>query len=548
MVAPWRDMNTGPSAERWIVLVCVVLAAMLWVGPYLWRVDLFNNDAAHHVFWLYRFADPALFPNDPSIPYFQTSAPWGYRALYAVVAPVADALLSAEVLSIALLTWSLILAWKIGSARASSEQSLLGLATLVGLVVVLRFSAERDLLPPIAFQRTFALPLLLMTLWALVRQRYAWVGVSWLMAALVYPVVLPVQGLTAAIVFMRDLGRDRRLPPHWLLNMVLGLVALGVAALGMPVPPEVGPPFTYEQAMRMPEFGLHGRLVMYPEPFFTNWLRGHRTGLGWSPYVLLAILIATLTAWRLGGLRAIPFAGWVMAAVGVVLWGAMRLFPEQLMFGLYLPNRHSRWAIGIFGMLALGAAATAIAERFVTRVDARRWFMLVAPLTVVMVLLPSAVSLLQRPVNRDLENVYAFVAALPKNTLVAAHPDLADFVPVRTQRSVLASTEISMAWMENYYKVMKPRVEASLRAAYATSIEEMDLELEPYGVDVILTGPPVWQESAYFEPFNDLLQDLIERGAQAGFALKSPPADRVLFRSGDYYVVRVDGCVPGDCP
>jgi hypothetical protein len=154
---------------------------------------------------------------------------------------------------------------------------------------------------------------------------------------------------------------------------------------------------------------------------------------------------------------------------------------------------------------------------------------------------------LNRPVDTDLENVYAFIANLPKDTLVAAHPDLADFVPVRTRRSVLASTEISMAWMENYYKQMKPRVEASLRAAYATRIDEMDRELEPLGVDVMLTGPAVWQTQGYFAPFDDLVRALQARGAVEGYVLKSPPADRVLFRSGEYYVIRVGDCMGGAC-
>jgi hypothetical protein len=207
-------------------------------------------------------------------------------------------------------------------------------------------------------------------------------------------------------------------------------------------------------------------------------------------------------------------------------------------------------------MLAIGAGSAALIEVAARRFGAsvkestprlRRWVAVFAPIMVTATLLPWAVSVLNRPVDTDLENVYAFIANLPKDTLVAAHPDLADFVPVRTRRSVLASTEISMAWMENYYKQMKPRVEASLRAAYATRIDEMDRELEPLGVDVMLTGPAVWRTQSYFAPFDDLVRDLQARGAVEGYVLRSPPADRVLFRSGEYYVIRVGGCRGGDC-
>jgi len=69
---------------RLAVLLCGVTAATLWIGPFLGRVDLFEDDAAQHVFWLYRFADPALFPGDLTARFFSlpSSAPAGYRGLY----------------------------------------------------------------------------------------------------------------------------------------------------------------------------------------------------------------------------------------------------------------------------------------------------------------------------------------------------------------------------------------------------------------------------------------------------------------------------------
>lgn len=535
-------------AERWSLIACVVIAAVLWVGPYALRVDLFSNDAAQHIFWLYQYADPGLFPGDPSIQYFHTSAPWGYRALYSVVAPVMDVLLAAELLSAVLLVASLLLAWKIGASGGGSERALHGLLTVVALVILIRWSEQKDLLPPVAFQRTFALPLLLLTLWSLVSRQYAWVGVSWLAAALVYPAVLPVQGITAAVVFLRDVARDQRMPPRWVFNGIAGGLALAVAAVGIPIPSEVGPAFTYDQAMRMVEFGPAGRLAMYPDSMVSNWLRGHRTGLGWSPYVLLFIAAGAGLAWMLGRVRSIPFAAWVMAFVGVGIWGAMRLFPEHLMFGLYLPNRHSRWAMGVFGMLAIATGAAAVIERAARRFVAssqeisprsRLWVAIFAPLAVTVVLLPWAITMWNRPVDTGLENAYAFISTLPKSTLVAAHPDLADGVPLRSRRSVLTSTEGSMPWMDGYYKLMKPRVEASLRAAYATRIEDVDAALVPFGVTVMLTGPSVWKKTRYFAPFDELTRSLIARGAQEGFVLKAPPTDRILFQSGGYYVIRV---------
>jgi hypothetical protein len=101
--------------------------------------------------------------------------------------------------------------------------------------------------------------------------------------------------------------------------------------------------------------------------------------------------------------------------------------------------------------------------------------------------------------------------------------------------------------MKGYYAVMKPRVEASLQAAYATRIEDVDAALAPFGVDVLLTGPSVWEKTRYLAPFDDLVQGLLERGRREGFVLQHPPADRVLFQSDGYYVIRVEPCPQGGC-
>lgn len=541
--------------ERWSAVACTVLVAVFLFGPYVCRVDLFNNDVAHHVFWLYGYADPQLFPNDIAVDYFRTSAMGGYRAMYAAVAAEFDVLLAAEWLSVLLLVWCAVLAWKLGVAAEASNSEMHGLLAVTAMCLLLQWSQAQDLLPPVAIQRTFALPMVLLTLWALVSERFVWVGVSWIAAALVYPVVLPVQGLTAAVVFGRKIFVKRRLPRHWAINLVAGTVAVSIAAVGVPIPAHIGPPLTYEQAMQLPEFGLQGRLGMYGEGWRGYWLRDQRTGLGWSAKVLALIALSVAVAWLGRASRRIPLEAWVMVLVGVGIWAAMRLFPEQLMFGLYLPNRHARWAIGAFGVLAMAAGASSaidyLGRRFATSVGKlrrlRTLVAILAPAAVAVATVPSGIAAWRQPVDRDLENTYGFISSLPKDTLVAAHPDLADFVPVRTRRSVVTSTEISMAWMEGYYEVMKPRVEASLRAAYATRMEDVDAQLEPLGVDVMLTGPAVWAKSGYFAPFDGLVQDLRERGRRDGFVLQHPPVDRILFRSGDYYVIRVGNCPTGGC-
>ena len=537
--------------------VGLAVATALWVGPSLLRADLFEDDATQHVWWLYRYADPALFRGDIMVDYFRTMAPLGYRALYGVVARFVDALLAAKLLSGVLYLASGWLAWKIGTSLGGQDKrAVRGLLAVVSFVVVVSVGRTiAEVLATVAFQRTFSLPLLLMCLWALIARRYRWVGASWVASALMYPALLPLAGLMAGCVFLRDLIRDRRMPDAWLFNFCCGVVALAAALFGMPQAGALGPAFTFREAIGMPEFGHNGRLQLYLGSFVADTVRYHTMGLGTSPYFLIVLTAVVVFVWWRGQSRLIPFAAWAMLGTGVALWALLRLFPAQLMFGLYLPNRHSKWAIAAFAIVAFAAAAYTVLELVGGWVRSRGgrisgagpvWALsMCAVVAIGVVLWPNAYRDITKPVDRDLENIYAFISQLPKDTLVAAHPTLADDIPLRTRRSVLTSTETSMPWLRGYYAIVKPRVEASLRAAYATDVSDLDSQLAPYGVDVFVSGPMVWNETNYLEPYDhELFQGLLARGRDKGFALREPPPDRVLYRSGDYYVLSVRTAEP----
>lgn len=536
------NRDRAESLLRWSAFTCALAGTVLWLGPWLLRPSLLSNDAAHHVFWLYRYADPGLFPGDPSIEYFSSNsvAPYGYRALYALIAPWFDVLTAAEWLSVPLLGCSAWLAWRLGHDLETPDPTLVGLLAVAALMLLLPVV---DLHPAMAFQRTFALPLTLLCLWGLVVRRYVWVGISWLSAALVYPVIIPVLGLTGGLVFLADLIRTRRMPAHWLLNGVLGIAAVLIVLLGSGTPDGVGPMVSFAQAMAMPEFGPGGRQQLFGVTFSGNWFHHHRTGLGWSPPVVLALCIALAVLAVRGHLRRVPPAAWLLAATGLVLWFAARI----VLFDLYLPNRHSRWSLSAFAIVVFALAVhSLVAARAPSMRSGQsagsRWskaLALLAPLVVVASLLPAATAKWSQREDADLERAYQYLATMPRETLVMAHPDLANFVPVRTRRSVVASTEAAIAFMQGYYAKYRPRLEDSLRVAYATSWQEVDRIADFYGADVVLTGPSVWASTGYDAGFEELLGEVRQVAAGRSFVLRDPPPDRVLFRSGETYVVRV---------
>ena len=537
-------------------IVCFIVGSLLWLGPDIARKDIFNGDAAHHVFWLYRYADPELFPDDLSIEYFGSGAvaPLGYRYFYAGIARYVDVLTASEWMSVVLLGITVFIAWLLGRELAlrresESDARLVGLFCVAATLAVL---PQTDLVPAMGFQRTFALPLTLLCLWALISRRYVWVGVSWLAAALFYPVIIAVLGLAACIVFLLDLIRDRRMPPAWIANGIFGILAISIILAFATTPPDVGPGVSYEQALAMPEFGRGGRQVLFGTGLGGAIFRHHRTGLGWSPYAVALMVGAVLLTAALGYRKLIPRPALVLAGTGVGLWLLARL----TLFDLYLPNRHSRYTLAAMFIVALALAAYAMVRQVTTMLVDRpattraviSLAQLAAPIVVAIALTPSAIADWKKPVDESLERTYAYLETLPPDTVIAAHPDVANYIPLRSKRSVLASTEGWIAFMLGYHARMTPRIEASLRAAYATDWSQVESVLRPYDVDVIVSSAESFNATSYHPPLDGLAQDLLEKGRRDNFALADPPADRVLFRDGDYIVVRLDPRPEADSP
>lgn len=538
-----QSVAQAETLFRWSAAFCALLAAILWVGPYLMRSDLYADDAAQHLFWMYRFIDPQLFPDDLSVLYFgdSSAAPWGYQALYYLLSRLMDLQTASESVAFVLVLLSAWLAWKLGTASGDELPELRGLFAVTAVLTLIPIKLT-DLLTPLGLQRSFALMLMLLCLWALVARQYIWVGISWLAAALFYPVALVVLGLTGGVVFLSHIVRERRLPPAGLWNIALGAAALGITFLNMDPPPGIGPAVTGEEARHMAEYLPGGRLPMFGMGSVATWFADHHIALGWPRRVVL-LLGAALVVVCCFARRSIPAAGWTMVGVGLGIWFVSR----QMLFQLYLPNRYSRWTLACFAVLVFSAAAYVafnLLWRNLRTEKARKTLSWIAAMGSIMLVLaflfPSAREAQARPVDHDMQRAYDFMATLPKDTLVAAHPDLADFIPLRSRKSVLASTEISLPFHLGYYNQLKPRIEASLRAAYATNTQELDSALAPYGVDVMLTSAVIWDKPDYFAPFDQLTRSLRERGERLGYVLRIPPPDRVLFRSGDVYIVRIN--------
>ena len=544
-----QPMQENPQGRRfaivWISCLAAIVAGREFLPPLL-RCDLHDEDFAHHIWWLYHWVDSQLFPDDLAHLFFSQPilAPYGYQFLFRTLVPFVDPLLLAESLPFILVLVATALAFQIGQRVG---QGLLG-----GVVAAVFFILAQLRFLHAGLPRSFATPILLFGMWALLTQRQIALGCALLLAVLFYPPVAANLGLCAAIVLVLRVWKERKLPARWPVLIAIGCLALVVLGLAYlrPMPPGLGQKVTFEQAYAMPEFWSGGRSHFFdhdPWRFYFS----KRDGLGINPWLALLLTCLLVVVWR-SFPGVIGVESWALAGTALGLFVSAHL----TLFVLHHPNRYTLYALPVFGLLVVAAVIPAFIARLRAYPPAGGMRIFLSKQLKRAILVPvgclvlaaygteattKLVSVLHTPPDQDLEAVYLFLETLPKDTLVAAHPYDADNIPLRSRRSVLASMETSLPLYVGYYQTMAERIAAVLAAYHASDFAAVDLLYDRYGVDVFVVnqGRYVPGASLYYEPFLDSVREQWRQGRRAGFVLRDPPAERILFQRGVFTIVRV---------
>jgi hypothetical protein len=517
-----------------LALAGAMLAARVFLRPMV-NPGRPDDDLAQHVWWTERFADPALFPDDPIAEFLSGPlfAPAGYQATYRLLVPWFGALGTAMLLPFLLAVPTLVLAFLLGR-RAAGGHVAGGVAGL--LVGGMSLHSVAWGLP-----RSFALPVLLLGVWALAARRVPIWGLSLLLAALCYPPVLVNLGLLGVVVLVARTVSERRLPRGWVVGGVLAVAALAVVAsvYAQPVGEGIGPKVTLEEARAMPELGRGGRSEFFVDDPWFFWFDSHRSGIGIDPLPFaVAVLVFGLVEWLLRRHGAPPPLLWAILATSFAAFFAA----HATLFALHVPNRYLDGALRVAALVWAASAAGRAARALGPRLE--RALPVVAALGLVAIAAHATAGLVahaRKDPRHDLRAAAAFVATLPKDARVAAHPVDADLLPLWSRRSVLASRETSLPYWLGYYRRVQARLSASLAMTYASEWEDVLSIAARHGVSAFLVNDRRYERPEYPPPFHEEVERLAARGRERGFALLRPPPERVLFRRGPYAVVDVSG-------
>ena len=292
-------------------------------------------------YWMRRFQDPGLFQDPLTHALVQTGyVPLGSQAVYWLASNVVDPIRFGAWGVLVLAPLSTWLVFRIVREHTAwIPAAWLGSALFILSWQNQRFSGTHP--------RAFAQPIVLLTVFLLMRGRTRWAAVVPAAGALFYP---PAALVALGILFLSAIGANGRRLTLERRTLVAAAASAAVVLLAYELPRIAGLSsgnlITESVARHYPEFGPNGQV-----PFFRGTgslldeLRANYSGfavtLGGS---ILMVMTAVVLVLRPANCRLIRKEVWAMGAASLILFGVS----YAVLFHLYLPNRYTYALIPFF--------------------------------------------------------------------------------------------------------------------------------------------------------------------------------------------------------
>ncbi len=318
--------------EQALLVILAGLATMRVERIILFTPHVSATDTMLLEYWMRRFQDPGLFQDPLTHALVKTGyVPLGPQAVYWLASNVVDPVrLSAwGVLVLApLSTW---LVFRI----VREHTAWIPAAWFAAALFVLSWQNQRF---SGTHPRGFAQPIVLLTVYLLMRGRTRWAAAVPAVGALFYP---PAALVALAVLFLTAIGaRGRRLTVDR-RTLIAAAASAAVVLLAYELPRIAGLSsgnlITESVARHYPEFGPNGQVPFFRDSVIKE-LRANYSGfavtLGGSILMVMAAVVLLL---RPANCRLIRKEVWAMGAASLILFGVS----YAVLFHLYLPNRYT---------------------------------------------------------------------------------------------------------------------------------------------------------------------------------------------------------------
>jgi ABC-type multidrug transport system fused ATPase/permease subunit len=507
LIARLHEFLTATVEEKsrsrtifWLILALTFAAiyAILGMKQAFGGEYIVQDDARQHVFWMMRFVDRELFPNDFIANYFQSVAPPGYSTLYKLAATIGiHPLFLHKILPLFL---GLIATYYVFATCLEMLP-----VPMTGFIASLLLNQHIWMTDDLASTtpRAFIYPIFLGFLYYLLRNSLLpCLGAIALIGLFYPPYALVAAGILVLRLLQWENGRLRLSGDR--TNYLFCSAGLGVIFLVM-LPyaldnSEFGPTYTAAEAKQMGEFAADGRNAFFRPHPIDYWLTGRGSGIFpkslFTPVThCAALLFPLLMLWR----SSFPLA----TRISSKIWLLFQLFLSALaiffvahatVFKLYQPGRYTAYSLRFIVVFLSAIALTLIIDgvchlslkaQQTIRVKNLIAVIITAAIAIAVVLYPGLVKKFPTVgyVTGKMPELYQFFQQQPKDIVIASIAPEADNLPTFSQRSVVAAKEYAVPYQKGYYSRFQQRMEDLIRAQYTGDRTVLQNVINSYGID-----------------------------------------------------------------
>lgn len=477
-----------------------------------------QDDARQHVFWMQRFLDPGVFPNDFTADYFQSVAPWGYAWLYRGGAALGiDPWIFNKILPVFIAGIATVLAFATVMALVPVPIAAFISTVFLNQALILRDDVVSA--TPVAF----LYPCFLAFIYFAVQRFWLPCVFSIVLLGGFYPQGVLVAGGTLSLMGLSLLRwRKGRLilagtrADYWLVGS--GLVAAFLVLLPHALENSAyGPILTLAEARSMVTLSAQGWSDFFIDDPVEFWLFGQRTGLfpaRWQtldlkvqPQIWLTLAIPFLVMWP----RTSRLAQQVRPRVAILLQIAIASvicysLAYLMLFELHLPNRYTEHSFRLIAAIGSGVAVALIMERWrpVPKRRAGKWLALIllgiwaiAPLVEMQLSLASGSTQFEDSQGNyyrgKFPDLYAYLQSQPQTTVVASLDEEINNLPAFTNRSIFVGGKgYALPYHLGYYDEVKQRSLALITAQYSFDAAVVKDFLDTYAIDIWMVQPAMF--------------------------------------------------------
>jgi len=489
-----------------------------------------TDDARANIFWFHKLIDPELFVNDYLTDYAIFYEATGTFYLYSWASHIIDPFLLEKLLPIAMLPICGIFLFLIGNHLSGPYTGL-----VFGILFVL-FPNHNEFFNA-GYSRIFAFPGAIIFIYLLLSKRLQHLIWFLPLVALFYPIVFLLNAtcygfwIAWQLIVKKSPLPIKKILLYFTLSMTLS--ALVILPKYANHHPQFGQLLNYQQLIDNSGAYQHGRnYLLPPHPISHNILKELS-----QPFVLLALLIIVLTL-GLSFFKTIPSEFLLYLVSGILLYELAYL----LLLKLYFPYKYFIYSFSLILFFIISYGLGKVIDKLPQQPDK---LAALAGLLVVAFIFYGHTLKAAKDMDdySDKSFFYQYINTLPKISLLAAPPYLADDIPLFAARAVLFSHELASPWFTHYGETIKHRISDFYYAYYSDKRSDLYQFMKKYKVTHLIVDKAdfrrLQRSHFYINPYNDLIKQRV-RENRGQFYLAANMERLALFEWQDYIIIAAE--------